>query len=142
MAKKPMPPVDSIVTLFRNIPTNIALIRATLPNKNATIYLRSVCRGTYCVACDDSTSTCIRLVTIGLSSQSGYLANATILQRDVMYAFVASTQTDCAPQITGLSAEFVSDNLVVISSVAAVSSVHVVCVSDAAKFVDIPVAAM
>ena len=141
MAQKPMPPADSMVSLFRNVPTNIALIRATLPNKNATIFLRSVCRGTYCVACDDSTSSCIRLVTIGLRSQSGYVANATLIQRDVMYAFVASTVADCAPQITGLSPEFVSDNLVVISSVAAVSSVRVVCVSDAAKFVDIAVAA-
>jgi hypothetical protein len=142
MAKKPLPPTNSMVTLFANVPTNVAAIRATLPNHAATIYLRQVCRGTYCVACEDSTATCIRLVTVGLDSRVGYLANTTSIRRDVLYLFTAATPTDCAPQITGLSAEFVSDNLVVISSVAAVSSVRVACVTDGAKFVDIPVDAV
>jgi hypothetical protein len=45
---------------------------------------------------------------------------------------------DCAPQIADLSAEFVSNNVVVISSVANVTSVRVACNSTGVSVV-IPV---
>ena len=141
VAKKPMPAANSMVSLFLGVPTNVESIRATLPNRNATIYLRQVCRGSYCVACEDNTATCIRLVTVGLQSQlgGGYFANATTLKRDVLYVFAASTASDCTPRISGVPDEFTSNNLVVISSTAAISTVRVVCVSDESVFVDIPV---
>ena len=140
LAQKPMPPANSMVTLFTNIPSTLSSILSSLPNKNATVYLRQVCRRTYCVACDEGTSTCIRYITVAFQSQGdNYTANATSIKRDVMYTFVPSTAADCAPQITDLSAEFVSNNLVVISSVANVSAVRVVCGSNASMSVSIPV---
>jgi hypothetical protein len=53
------------------------------------------------------------------------LANATSIKRDVMYTFVETS--NCVPQITDLSSEFVSNNVMVISSVANVTSVRVAC---------------
>jgi hypothetical protein len=127
LAQKPMPPANSMVTLFAGIPSTLASIISSLPIKNATVYLRQVCRRTYCVACDEGSSTCIRYITVGvLSTNNGtFAANATSIKRDVMYTFVESP--DCAPQIADLSAEFVSNNVVVISSVANVTSVRVAC---------------
>jgi len=149
LAQKPLPPASSMVSLFESIPITIASIRATLPNKNATVYLRQVCRRTYCVACDESSATaCIRYITVGMGVVVGdgggwiYSANTTSLRRDVMYFFVASSSpaSGCVPHITGLSPEFVSDStVVVISSVANVSSVRVECLSNSTIFVDLPV---
>jgi hypothetical protein len=66
-----------------------------------------------------------------------------------MYLFVvvvavasSSTSESCIPQISGLSQEFVSDNVVVISSVANVSSVRVVCSSNSSLFLDLAVDAV
>ena len=149
LAQKPLPPASSMVSLFKSIPVTIASIRATLPNKNATVYLRQVCRRTYCVACDEgSASACIRYITVGVGvvvgNGGGYSANTTSLRRDVMYFFVASSLVvGCVPQISGLSSEFVSDNtVVVISSVANVSFVRVVCSINSTIFLDIPVDAV
>jgi hypothetical protein len=149
LAQKPLPSASNMVSLFESIPVTIASIRATLPNKNATVYLRQVCRRTYCVACDEgSASACIRYITVGVGvvvgNGGGYSANTTSLRRDVMYFFVASSLVvGCVPQISGLSSEFVSDNtVVVISSVANVSSVRVVCSSNSTMFLDLPVDAV
>ena len=131
-----------MVSLFTNVPTAIASIRATIPNHDAVIYLRQVCRGTYCVACEDSTATCIRAYVVGMNSQTGYTANVTSIRRDVLYSFVPTTGADCAPVVTGLSAEYVTDNTVVVSSAAVVNFVRVECVSDASKFLNIPVEAV
>ncbi len=160
LAQKPLPPANSMVSLFTAIPDTIASIRAALPNKNATVYLRQVCRRTYCVACDEGTAACIRYVTVrmqqllvmeggGGNNSSGNTTNGTnyyyytnttsSLKRDVMYTFVNASAYDCVPQVTGLSAEFVSNNVVVISSVAAVASVRVACSTNSSLFVDIPV---
>jgi hypothetical protein len=137
LAQKPMPPANSMVTLFSSIPATLSSIISSLPNKNATVYLRQVCRRTYCVACDEGTATCIRYITVGLSGLGGNItANTTSIRRDVMYTFVESY---CVPQISGLAAEYVSNNIVVVSSVAVVSSVRVACTSNSSMFVDIPV---
>jgi hypothetical protein len=147
LAQKPLPSASNMVSLFESIPVTIASIRATLPNKNATVYLRQVCRRTYCVACDEGSATaCIRYITVGVGvvveNGGGYSANTTSLRRDVMYFFVASS-LGCVPQISGLSSEFVSDNtVVVISSVANVSSVRVVCSINPTIFLDLPVDAV
>ena len=154
LAQKPLQPASSMVTLFESIPITIASIRASLPNKNATVYLRQVCRRTYCVACDEnSASACIRYITVGMRVVDGswiYSANATSIRRDVMYTFVAASLSsvavaseNCIPQISGLSLEFVSNNnVVVISSVANVSSVRVVCSTNSSVFLDLPVDAV
>jgi hypothetical protein len=153
LAQKPLPSASNMVSLFESIPVTIASIRATLPNKNATVYLRQVCRRTYCVACDEGSATaCIRYITVGVGvvvDGGGYSANTTSLRRDVMYFFVASSSSSsslvlgCVPQISGLSPEFVSDNtVVVISSVANVSFVRVVCSINSTIFLDIPVDAV
>jgi hypothetical protein len=141
LAQKPLIPANSMVTLFTGIPSTVESILSSLPNKNATVYLRQVCRRTYCVACDEGTATCIRYITVGLQSNGTdyYFANATSIKRDAMYSFVNATEADCVPQISGLSAEFVSGNVVVISSVAVVASVRVVCSSNSSLYVDIPV---
>ena len=144
LAQKPLPPADSMVALFASIPATFASIRATLPNKNATAYLRQVCRRTYCVACDEGTSTCIRYITVRMRSVDGYRyladSNTTSIHRDAMYTFVNASADDCVPQISSLlSSEFVLDNVVVISSVAAVSVVRVECSSNSSMFVEIPV---
>jgi hypothetical protein len=137
LAQKPMPPANSMVSLFSSIPAAFSSILSSLPNKNATVYLRQVCRRTYCVACDEGTATCIRYITVGLSELDGNLtANTTSIRRDVMYTFVPSY---CIPQISGLASEFLNDNVMVVSSVAVVSSVRVACTSNASMFVDIPV---
>jgi hypothetical protein len=60
-----------MVTLFSSIPSALASIISSIPNKNATVYLRQVCRRTYCVACDEGTATCIRYITVGLSKLDG-----------------------------------------------------------------------
>jgi hypothetical protein len=136
LAQKPMPPANSMVTLFFGIPSALSSIISSIP-KNATVLLRQVCRRTYCVACDEGTATCIRYITVGLSKLDGNItANTTSIRRDVMYTFVESY---CTPQISGLSAEYVSNNVVVISSVAVVSSMRVACASNSSMFVDIPV---
>jgi hypothetical protein len=56
-----------------------------------------------------------------------------------MYTLVKSNATDCSPLITDLSSEFVSNNVLVISSVANVSAVRVVCDSNVSMSVNIPV---
>jgi hypothetical protein len=140
LAQKPIPPANSMVALFSNIPSTLASIISSLPNKNTTVYLRQVCRKTYCVACDEGTSTCIRYITAGFQSQGdNYTTNITSFKRDVMYTLVKSNATDCAPLITDLSSEFVSNNVLVISSVANVSAVRVVCDSNVSMSVNIPV---
>ena len=141
MAKKSLPARPSMVSLFTNVPSSIDVIRSALPDPGASIYLRNVCRGTYCVACEESTATCIRSVVVGLTSSfpGEYTANVTSLRPDVLYTFVAASSSDCVPQISGLAAEFTADNMVVLSSAAAVASVRVVCVTDAAQFVVLPV---
>jgi hypothetical protein len=139
MAKKSLPSTPSMVTLFTNVPSNLQTIRQALPDASASIYLRQVCRGTYCVACEDSTATCIRSYVVGMDSQTTYTANITSIRRDVLYTFAPATAADCAPRIDGLADEFTSNAMVVISSVASVSSVRVVCATDAAKFVVLPV---
>jgi hypothetical protein len=128
-----------------NVPANIETIRAALPDRSASvIYLRQVCRGTYCVACEDSTATCIRSVVVGMTSSIGssYTANATAIRRDVLYIFTPSTVSDCAPRIVGLADEFTSNAMVVISAVASVANVRVECATDGAKFVVLPVEAV
>jgi hypothetical protein len=163
LAQKPLPPANSMVTLFASIPDTIASIRASLPNRNATVYLRQVCRRTYCVACDEGTATCIRYITVRMQGggSSGDGTNYTViastttnnntsssygiiiasLKRDVIYTFVNATAYDCVPQITGISSEFMNSdkNVVVISSVAVVASVRVECSTNTSLFVDIPV---
>jgi hypothetical protein len=99
------------------------------------------------VACDEGSATaCIRYITVGVGvvvDGGGYSANTTSLRRDVMYFFVASSLVGCVPQISELSPEFVSDNtVVVISSVANVSSVRVVCSINPTIFLDLPVDAV
>ena len=141
LAQKPLPPANSMVALFASIPATIASIRAALPNTNTTVYLRQVCRRTYCVACEEGVSTCIRYTTVGMQSAGGSYFTDSIasLRRDAMYTFVSASAADCVPRISGLSAEFVSENVVVISSTAVVSAVRVECSTNAAMFVDIPV---
>ena len=141
LAQKPLPPANSMVSLFASIPATISSIRATLPNKNATVYLRQVCRRTYCVACDEGSSTCIRYITVKMRSADGYYFadNTTSIRRDAMYTFVNASAADCIPRILDLSPEFVSGNVVVISSVANVSAVRVECSSNTSMFVEISV---
>jgi hypothetical protein len=136
LAQKPIPPANSMVTLFAGVPSTLASIIASIPNKNATVFLRQVCRRTYCVACDEGSATCIRYITVGLFGGGNLTANTTSIRRDVMYTFVDSY---CTPQISGLSDEYVSNNVVVVSSVAVVSSVRVACAGNSSLFVDIPV---
>ena len=140
LGQTPVPPVDSMATLFVSVPSTLSSIVSSLSIKNATVHLRKVCRRTYCVACDEGSSTCIRQITVELQSGGdGTLsASVTSIQRNVMYIFAASP--NCTPQIKDLSAEFVSSNVVVISSLADVTSVKVVC-SASALGVSIPVAA-
>lgn len=109
-----------------------------LPNQNTPIYIRNVCRGSDCVACDDGVATCILPVVVGLLpfANGGYLANITTLQRGVLYVFVAP---DCMLGVSGLGSEFVSDNMVMISPTAEIASVRTVCTRNASNFVDIPV---
>ena len=135
LARKPLKPADNIVSLFKSVPANVASIYGTL---RTPVYILQVCRGNYCMACEDSITTCIRSVVVGLQplADGGYLANTTSLQRDVMYEFVAS---DCVLGVSGLEAESVSNNTVMVSSAADVVSVRAVCTSNASKFVDIPV---
>ena len=144
LARKPLPPASNMVTLFESIPATIASIVATLPNASATIHLRQVCRQTYCVACEEGVSTCIRYITVGMQSVGGsyFTDSVTSLRRDTMYTFVGASASDCAPRITGLSAEFISDNDVMISSSAVVLAVRVACSTNAALFLDIPVDAV
>jgi hypothetical protein len=135
LARKPLAPADNIVSLFKDVPANVDSIYGML---HTPIYILQVCRGDYCMACEDSITTCIRSVVVGLQSlaDGSYLANTTSLQRDVMYVFVTS---DCALGFSGLEAESVSNNTVMISSAADVVSVRAVCTSNTSKFVDIPV---
>jgi hypothetical protein len=140
LAQKPVPPADTMATLFVSVPSTLSSIISSLSIKNATVYLSRVCRKTYCVACDEGSSTCIRHITVEIHAggDGTFSASVASIQRNVMYIFAVSS--DCAPQITDLPAEFVSSNIVVISSVADVTSVKVVC-NATALGVSIPVAA-
>jgi hypothetical protein len=137
LAKMPLAPVDSMVSLFKGVDANMATLRTTtLPDRNSPVFIRQVCRGNLCMACEDDTATCIRSEVVVLQSlPGGYSANITSLKRDVLYRFIAS---DCAALgISGLDAEYVSADTVIISSVIEVSSMRAVC--NSSHFVDIPV---
>jgi hypothetical protein len=142
LAKMLIPPPESLVTLFTGVPAKVASIRETLPNKNATIFLRKACRGTYCAACVDGSSICVSSVYVGVGLVGGgsYSSNVTLLERDIMYIVVPASVGDCIPQISNLSPEFVRGNALVISSSASVSTVQIVCSTDSSKAVNILVA--
>jgi hypothetical protein len=137
LAKIPLAPVDSMVSLFKDVPVRIAAVRAMLPSR--PIFIRQVCRGNLCVACEDDSATCIRSEVVGLQPliQGGYSANVSSLKRDVLYRFFAP---DCAMLlVSGLDLEYASANTAMISSAIDVVSVRTACATNTSYFMEIPV---
>ena len=132
LVQQPLPVSDNLVSLFASIPTNLASIRAALPDPTMTVYTRQVCRGSYCVSCDGS-NTCIPLVAVGISLSAGkFVFNVSSVKADSLITFVPVTPGMCAPAVdwTQVSSEYYTGLRLAISSVSGISSIPFICPSN------------
>ena len=129
MVQKPLPTVNSLVALLLSVPgISLALLKSITTSSNVAIYTRQVCRSSYCINCD-RTSSCVSQKTVLVSSVNGkYALNVTTLSYDVLYTFVVTPAGLCAPTFA-LSAEYVTGAMVALTSTSGISSVQFACSS-------------
>ena len=137
LVQKTLPPANSLVTLFVNVPSSLASVRSLLPNTNASIYTRQVCRGSYCANCDGS-ALCVKHVAVLVVQQT---VNVSLpLQFDTLYAVSAvGCVSDGNILFPGLGAEYYVGNLLALSSISGVSNVAIRCSSNASVAVNVSV---
>ena len=138
LVQQPLPPADNLVSLFTNVPANLAAIQATVP-AGVTVYTRQVCRGTYCVSCDGSAN-CVPLVWIGVSAGPGgrFTFNVTSVKADTLVKFVTTTPQLCTPSLN-LPLEYQTGTTVFVSSISTISSIPVYCPTNALIANSLPV---
>jgi len=132
LANRPIPPADSLVSLFKSVPVHYAAVQATLP-PGLTLYTRQICRGAsaYCVSCDGS-STCVQQVWVGVSKGSGgvYVFNVSSVPSDALVTFVLISPNMCTPTIV-LSSEYATGLVAAVSSISGIGSIRLSCPTNA-----------
>ena len=139
LVQKPLPPADSLVLLFMNIPANTVAVQATLPN-NVVIFTRQVCRGSYCISCDGS-ATCVKRVWVSVSQGTGgkYAFNVSSVPADAIVYFVPmSKKITCTPTIN-LPAEYQMDLTAVVTSISTITAIPLTCATNAVVGSSLPV---
>ena len=131
LVQQTLPPADSLVALFQSIPTALKAIQAALPAGSGTVSTRQVCRGSYCVSCD-GTANCVPLMWVGVSQgqQGKYAYNVSAVPADTLLTFVVVTPGLCTPTIN-LQSEYESGLQAVVSSISSITSIPLVCSSNA-----------
>jgi hypothetical protein len=139
MVQKPLPTVNSFVSLLLSIPNvTSSMLRSVSTSGSVAVYTRQVCRSSYCVNCD-RTSACVGRVVVGVSVVNGaYRLNVTQLSYDVIYTFSMITAGACTPTFA-LSAEFVTGSMVALTSVSGLVNVTMSCPTNANLNGSIPV---
>lgn len=132
LANRPIPPADSLVSLFKSIPVHYAAVKVKMP-ASIKLYTRQICRGAsaYCVSCDGS-ATCVQQVWVGVGQGSGgvYVFNVSSVPADSLIMFVLTVPTMCVPTVV-LSAEYATGLTAAVASVSGISSIRLSCPTNA-----------
>ena len=139
LVQKPLPPADSLVLLFVNIPSNTAAVQATLPT-NVVIFTRQVCRGSYCIACDGSIN-CVKRVWVGVNQGAGgkYAFNVSSVPADAIVYFVQTSKTIMCTPVINLPAEYQTGLTAVVTSISTITTIPLTCPTNAVIGNSLPV---
>lgn len=126
LVQQPLPPAQNLVSLLLSVKPQIDALKATLPAQ-MTVFVRQVCRGTYCIACD-GTDTCVPYVWVGIyQGRAGkYTFNVSSVNVDSVVRFSLMNKTLCAPTIN-LPTEYLLDYTVALSAAGGISSIGLTC---------------
>ena len=131
LVQQPLPAVDSLVTLLANIPSNVIAVQKSLPSASMQVLTRQVCRGSYCISCDGST-TCVPYTWVGVSQGPAgrFVFNVSSVAADTLLFFVPTTPGMCRP-VLNLPAEYINDTVAAVASVSSIASIPVYCPTNA-----------
>ena len=136
LAQQPLPATNNMVELVESIPAQLARI-ATLLNVTK-VASRQICRGTYCISCDGSSS-CLSKVWVGIGQGTKFTFNTTNIPSDTLIYMVRTNTGFCVPSFSGITPEYMKGNTFVISSVSGITSVTLTCPTNTALTNSIPV---